>query len=81
MRWFSVAPALKFRDFQLCGHRAGMHSDYLVGQGDDLVGLVRYEQGGNAQLLLESAQMSKDLHAGFAVQAGQRFIEEQDAWL
>ena len=58
---------------------AGAHHRHAVGHGERLLQVVGHEQGGLAQAAQDARQVDQELLAQRAVEAGQRFVQHQQA--
>ena len=56
---------------------AAVHDDDLVGQGHGLALVMGYVYAGDADALLDLADLRAHVHTQLGVQVGQGFVEEQ----
>ena len=62
-------------------HNTGAHDDDAVGERHSLALIVRNVNGGDADLLLDAADLRAHRDAQLGVQVGERLVEEQNARL
>src|SRR5580692_14069 len=58
-----------------------VHDRNLVSNLEGLILIVRHEDAGDADLVVQLTQPSAQLHAHLGVERTKRFIQEHDAWL